>query len=332
MEMDDDCYLAAGRGRPETPQWKYTVKEELEREEDTDVTKSSYTESSDSLSSISYTEQTINELCHGGVLSPEKRLLKLQVSRMASAEGFKPRLWERDEDESDVDITESSYSGFMESFSSLGTVAIKEVDPIQTTLEDTHWNTARSYHSQEIKQSRPSVVRFDASPHYGWSASTRSDASRLWYSVDDYDGFKKENAATLSRLIRGKEESTLKCLRILKRIYKRPREPLYQSNPSREETNHVQLLDQMYQLLTAEELIGLETYVIRCRVKDGRKVRLGMMAEKIELYRAENSASAVMAWLDPETRAEELRKACMEISRPSRMFAINLALAKANQL
>mmetsp|Transcript_5931 Transcript_5931/g.12339 ORF Transcript_5931/g.12339 Transcript_5931/m.12339 type:complete len:254 (-) Transcript_5931:112-873(-) len=233
-----------------------------------------------------------------------------------------------EDEDTECDLTESYYSLSVDS-----TYLIKEISPVDSANNSQEFSVGEedlyADHEEPLLGGFLPRVRFNSEPTVGESASTLDDKHLLWYNAEEYEGFKKENGASLRKLAMGKSGQSLCCLRALQKLTRR-----VQKLNSEERTPTTRLdqlserkLDEMYSLLSAEEVVGLEPYVVRVRLNDGRKVRLPKLMDRIEMFTKMSTKGS-----DPFLFAEELRKSCITVSQASVVFANRIAQARARQL
>ena len=213
----------------------------------------------------------------------------------------------------DMDLTETSFSTFSESFMS-SNYRIEEVFPATLSLDDP---PSSCEHEDE-----PDGVRFDSHIAIGMSASSKEASKDLWYTAEKYREFQNDNLHHLTNLICGKTKQSIQCLKVMKSLIRTARKDSSGNEFSRKQDWLQLQLVKLYQSLPEEALIGLETYVFRCRLKDGRQIRSAMIMKQIKWHASRHLP------FDKEKRAEQLSSDCMEVSQPCRLIARQLAEAR----
>jgi hypothetical protein len=160
----------------------------------------------------------------------------------------------------------------------------------------------------------------------------KEDTVNLWYSTEELATFKVENndlAKEITRSERDSIQAVYSYQRVIRRVYdaclKQPFDQdddesstlLLSSLLSPNDSTHLQKW-----LNCSLGRIGLERKSVRCIAKDVHLRRKDIYRMVLEIQEMDTTSSL-------EDKAEFLRKSCQALSRPSRLFAHELAVAQA---
>ena len=172
-------------------------------------------------------------------------------------------------------------------------------------------------------------VHFDISSNKEHENNTicKEDARQLWYKPAEYKLFRQSTMAAIKALAQteAKNKAPFSYERVLERTYelckkvKNESRDSYSTLSTVRERRHLERWAQV-----APHRIGLDKWALRSMAKDKSRRRIEIVDVVIDMQECKPEPSS--------SRDEAIRRACLEVSRPSRMFAAAMAQAQIQML